>query len=134
MATALTKLDISKIIRDAITMSFPYVGEVRSSYGELLIHADGTVFSAEACDGADGDDGGAGELHLKSIRRFNLVEYLQTYGLEGDDRELPEGFDILDLGYWYEATDSEGVVSVKYEPPEYQWRKDVSKPYSEKET
>ena len=50
------------------------------------------------------------------IIRFDFAEWRRYWGTE----ELPPGFDILDLGYWYD--DRKG--SIKYEEPALDWRED----------
>jgi hypothetical protein len=53
---------------------------------------------------------------LKEITRFDLAEYVQTYG------ELRTDIDILDLGYWSQTGDD--VLDTIYEPPTYSWREE----------
>jgi len=50
------------------------------------------------------------------IAKFDLDEYRQHYG------KLDEGFDILDLGYWYSASDG----TLEYEKPERDFLKEVA--------
>jgi len=47
-----------------------------------------------------------------TILKFDLDEHKETYG------ELDTGFDILDLGYWYAASDG----TLEYEPPDEDFR------------
>jgi hypothetical protein len=85
---------------------------VRSSHGVLTIDTQGTVTHRHLDN--DDADGGA---HLARIARFDIGEWQRHWG-----KELPESFDILDLGYWYFGADD----SETYAPPDEAWRVDIA--------
>jgi hypothetical protein len=85
---------------------------VRSNHGILTIDTRGTVTRCHLDN--DDADGGA---HLAQIARFDIGEWQRRWG-----KELPESFDILDLGYWYFGADD----SERYAPPDETWRVDIA--------
>jgi len=102
---------------------------VRSSNGDFLIYPDGRVKLWQPDPGLDPSKPEDKETldHYGRILRFNTVEYLQTY-----DEEIPDEFDILDLGFWYDKLNDNGKLERNYEPPEYGWRKEILKTYEKK--
>ena len=88
------------------------VAKVHSNHGTLHVDANGFVLWFDPF--ADGEVDAIAQL--RSIRRFNLVEYQKVY------KKLDSEYDILDLGYWYRE---KGATEDKYEPPEHAWRNEI---------
>jgi hypothetical protein len=84
---------------------------VHSSHGTLYLNDVGSVQDVVLDDFADPE-----AQTICQIRRFDLAEYVSTYG------ESAREFDILDLGYWWIQRDEENIPIQKYEPPAYDWR------------
>jgi hypothetical protein len=86
---------------------------IGSSHGELTIDAEGYVIQRRL-DNEDSDGG----KHLKSIARFDLAEWRRHWG-----QPLPATFDILDVGYWYVAPETNESA---FEPPDAKWRLEIA--------
>lgn len=86
---------------------------VRSSHGELSICARGNV-THRRLENHEPDGG----LHLASILRFDLGEWVRHWG-----EPLPASFDILDLGYWY---GDPVTAECTYAPPDAHWRAEIA--------
>lgn len=98
--------------------------EVHSSNGDFIIKSSGHIISFTPDQEIDNNT----LEHMQQIKRFNVVEYLQVYG-----GTLPTDFDILDLGYWYAKPGEDDNLCQKYEPPAYDWRRDIVQAYKPKE-
>jgi len=86
---------------------------IASSHGELTVDAEGFVIERRV----DNDEADGGK-HLKSITRFDLVEWRKHWGNPETDR-----IDILDLGYWH--TDPK-TNTIAFEPPDAKWRSEIA--------
>jgi hypothetical protein len=86
---------------------------VGSSHGELTLDGEGYITHCRV----DNDDADGGR-HLKSITRFDLVEWRKHWG-------NPEAshIDILDLGYWY--TDPK-THETAFALPDANWRAEIA--------
>ena len=78
---------------------------IESSHGSLVVTIPaGEVLPEQST--YDGDE-------IRPIIKFDLAEWCKYY----DQKSLPQSLDILDVGYW----NKDGT----YEPPAYDWRKEV---------
>jgi hypothetical protein len=86
---------------------------IGSSHGELVVDYEGFVTHCRV----DNDDADGGR-HLKSITRFDLVEWRKHRG-------NPEAshIDILDLGYWYADPKTSETA---FAPPDAKWRSEIA--------
>jgi len=106
---------------DFILTDPPYITNYRARDGRRVPGDDNDRWLkpafAQMYRRADNDDADGGK-HLRSITRFDLVEWRNQWGNSETDR-----IDILDLGYWH--TDPK-TNEIAFEPPDANWRSEIA--------